>query len=205
MTLSAEAKSYIEHRGWVKEDYEEIGAFSEGDMVFFPLRDYNSAQVGEIGRSIKTKRYLIRLRKSTCGHFLWRGVDSNRVLFLVEGVFDLGWLLQNQFHAAAYLNNSLLAGQLRTIARFYDRVILLPDNDVEGIKGSARTFKSLRAMGVSYLKEYKLTVFKDLGSCFEQGGKNAAFLVESLKRLEKSWDEGEEPKKNTDHDLAGGD
>jgi DNA primase len=184
LMLSREAKDYIEKRGWVKGDYSQIGVFSEGESVYFPISDYSDNVVGAIGRSIKSHQYFLRLTSPTCGYFLWHGVESDRTLFLVEGVFDLGWLLQNGLHAAAYLNNSLTGAQLRIIQRFYKRVVIIPDSDDEGKRGGARTVRSLRAAGVPSVREFSLTVFKDVGACFERGGKSSEYLIQSLRRLE---------------------
>ena len=183
-TLSREVRDYIEKRGWVKADYNRVGVFSEGESVYFPITDYLDNRVGAIGRSIKSHQYFLRLIAPTCGYFLWHGVEPDRTLFLVEGVFDLGWLLQNGLHAAAYLNNSLTGAQLRIIQRFYKRVVVIPDTDDEGKRGGARTVRSLRAAGVPFAREFSLTVFKDVGACFERGGKSSEYLIQSLRRLE---------------------
>ena len=88
--LSKEAQSYIEKRGWAKADYEALGVASEGNLVMFPLIAYTGEIVGSVGRSVVAKQFVIKLTTAKFGYFLWRGLDPERVLFLVEGIFDVG-------------------------------------------------------------------------------------------------------------------
>jgi len=184
MSLSKAAKDYIERRGWSPADYEHLGVYSEGDVVYFPLRDYTDRVVGVIGRSITHKSYNIKIQKSSHGYFLWRGVESDRVLFLVEGVFDVGWLLTAGLHAAAYINNTLLGAQLRVVSRFYERVVLVPDNDPEGLHGSGLAVARLKHMGVSSVREFKLNYYKDISEVFERDHKAAHSLITILRNIE---------------------
>lgn len=184
MELSNAARKYIEGRGWIKELYEPLKVFSDGDRVCFPITDYRGEVVGCISRSIVEKSYIVRMIKKSWGHFLWTGPDSDRVLFLVEGVFDVGWLLQHGFHAAAYLGNALNPAQLRVVARFYENVVMVPDSDPEGQRGAEQTVAKLRRMGVTNVQVFPLKEFKDISECFE--GKLGKLLLEYLHKIEDS-------------------
>jgi DNA primase len=186
-SLSKVAQEYIERRGWSEQDYKPLGVYSIGDFVYFPLRDYNDKSIGVISRNIRYKNYNIEYHKSSFGYFLWRGVDSDRVLFLVEGVFDVGWLLQSGLHAAAYINNTLLGAQLRIISRFYEKVIIIPDNDPEGQYGAGLAVKRLQSMGVPFVREFKLEGYKDVCETFEKNRQTAKNLLQILKSMEKAW------------------
>lgn len=187
--LSHEGKEYIERRGWAPRDYKDIGVYSDGDFVYFPLKDWTGNPIGAIGRNIKYKTYNIKIHKSVHGYFLWPGIDSDRVLFLVEGVFDVGWLLASGFHAAAYINNTLLGAQLRIISRFYEKVVIIPDNDPEGLLGSTLAVNRLKKMGVPHVRDFKLKYHKDVCETFEKHARTAEQLVEVLAKIEMSWDD----------------
>jgi DNA primase len=193
MSLTPAAQAYIERRGWDADDYEHLGVYSEGDFVYFPLRDYNDQVIGAIGRNITYKTYNIKIQRASHGYFLWRGVDSDRALFLVEGVFDVGWLLGEGFHAAAYVNNTLLGAQLRVVARFYERVVIIPDNDSEGVYGSNLAAKRLKAMGVQSVREFKLNYYKDVCDVFENDAKAAQNLVTMFRKIEARTEDAPPP------------
>lgn len=183
--LTTEAKNLIEKRGWAKDDYEALGIYSEGNMVYFPLISYTGEVVGTVGRDIKSKQFAITLKKHSFGYFLWRGMNTERVLFLVEGIFDVSWLLASGFHAAAYLSNSLSNGQVRLISRFYDKVVVMPDTDVEGIRGGIQAVKRLEKAGVKRVKSFAFQGYKDVGEAFESGAKREIF-VGHLRKIESS-------------------
>lgn len=183
--LSDLAREYIEKRGWAKADYEALGVYSDGNHVVFPLLAFNGDKVGEVARNIWEKSFIVKLNRSCFGYFIWRGVDSDRVLFLVEGIFDVSWLLANGFHAAAYLSSDLSSGQMRTISRFYDRVVIMPDTDAAGVRGGAKAAKRLEAAGVKRVRVFSFQAYKDIGEAFETG-KNNASLVEHLRKVESS-------------------
>lgn len=188
--LSTTAAAYIHSRGWTKEDYTEVGAFSDGDMVYFPVSAYDGSWIGDVGRNMKKKQYIIRLRCSKWGYFLWKGMED-RVLFLVEGPFDLGWLLAEGFHAAAYLSDTLNAGQIRVIKRFYKRVVFIPDNDTPGRRGSDAAGRKLKDMGVT-VRSFKMDMYKDVDELFRTDSKQANTFVNVLRKIESELTEGDE-------------
>lgn len=190
MPLSNATKRYIERRGWGPNDYNDVGVFDEGGFVWFPIRAYDNGVVGAIGRKIEEKSYVLRLRTSKWGYFLWRGLED-RPLFLVEGVFDLGWLLANGFHAAAYLSDTLNHAQIRILARFYRNVVIIPDNDFPGRRGAAESVTKLRRQGV-LAQLVKVETFLDVDTIFATNNAASKTFVEHLKGIEEELaDEGD--------------
>ena len=80
-------------------------------------------------------------------------------------------------------------GQIRTITRFYEKVILMPDTDVPGVKGGMKAARRLEALGVT-VRVFSFQGNKDVGEAFELSA-NRKLLVEHLRKIESAMMETE--------------
>ncbi len=184
--LNEECKSYAKHRGWTEKDLHSIGAFTWGERIAFPITTYSGEEVGYVGRDLKKKQYIFEFTKQFWSYFLWKGLDENeKTIVLCEGPFDLGWLYNYGFHAAAYLGSGLNQAQARVISRFYDNAIFIMDNDSAGLMGFKRSERILQKLEVE-VYSIRTVGCKDLSELCEHYPDRASAFVQVLKdRLRK--------------------
>lgn len=132
---SHRAIAYLENRLLDLESIViyEIGYSEKQDMIVVPMHSPDGMCVGFVGRSIEGKVFKNsdHLPRSSMVFNLHRRKFCDKIV-LVESTFDAIRIEQCGYHAVASLGNSLSKKQLDLIAKTWNNIVIIPDNDDAG-------------------------------------------------------------------------
>lgn len=144
----------VSERGFTPEtlDYFEAGYDPERDMVVVPIHDHEGNLIGLNGRSVQDKRF--KLSKK---------MPRNKVLFNLHRAkrYPTAVIAESQFdvmriHQAGYPNGICSLGshisseQMALINRYFDRLIIMTDNDEAGRKTGHTLAGSLKTVRIEW-------------------------------------------------------
>lgn len=143
--IEAEARRFLKRRGVTQSQLvrHEIGFAGSGPLgwrVLFPVMGVDRQVYSTVGRALREDmqpKYL----NTTGVKLLWGLHQSGTKGVLCEGIFDalaVERAIANQrgFIALARLGSVLTPSQIKELREF-ERVIVLPDKDVPGVKGAS--------------------------------------------------------------------
>lgn len=132
---SPRAMRYFEGRKITKFSIEKfsLGYSEKQDSVTIPIQSPDGMTIGFVARTIEGKEFKNTpgLPKSKILFNLHR-VKSSSVVYVVESSFDAIRLDQVGFPAVATLGANVSASQIRLLAKYFNNVILVADNDEAG-------------------------------------------------------------------------
>lgn len=151
---SGEALDYMYGRGFSNVTLLafDAGYDPEKDMVVVPIHDTEGNPIGINGRSIQGKRFKLS-----------KGIPRNKVLFnlhrakryptviFCESQFDVMRIHQAGFpNAVCSLGSHVSKEQMALLHRYFDRLIIMTDNDEAGRKTGYTLAGTLRTMHVEW-------------------------------------------------------
>ena len=132
---SPRAMRYFEGRKITKFSIEKfsLGYSEKQDSVTIPIQSPDGMTIGFVARTVEGKEFknTTGLPKSKILFNLHR-VKSSSVVYVVESSFDAIRLDQVGFPAVATLGANVSASQIRLLAKYFNNVILVADNDEAG-------------------------------------------------------------------------
>lgn len=174
--LNARAINYLKSRGFTKEtcDYFEVGYNPEHDTIVVPIHDKDGNPVGVNERSVEGKRF-----------YLTPGVPRNKLLFnlhrargkggtiiVCESQFDAMRIHQAGFpNVVAQFGSHVSKEQVSYLVSFFDRLILMHDNDDAGVSSANRLPALVRGLKVEW-------ALYDWEERFPNGAKDAGDMTD---------------------------
>ena len=176
--VSPRAKSYYRGRLITEASVRlfQLGYSEKQDMVTIPVHAPDGMPVGFVGRSVEGKDF-----KNTPGLpkgkvlFNLHRVKTSSKVFVVESSFDAIRLSQAGLPAVATLGSNVSNTQIELLHKYFNNIVILPDNDEAGNNMVERITKKLGSR-VSVVKLDKK--YKDIGDMSD----------EEIKTLDESFD-----------------
>ena len=132
---SERAKNYFQYRKLNQQSCSKfaLGYSEKQDMVTVPVHSPDGVTLGFVGRSIEGKDFKNTpgLPKSKILFNLHR-VKTSTTVYVVESSFDAIRLDQVGFPAVATLGANVSASQIKLLAKYFNNVVLVADNDEAG-------------------------------------------------------------------------
>ncbi len=154
----------------------QLGYSEKQDMVTIPVHAPDGMPVGFVGRSVEGKDF-----KNTPGLpkgkvlFNLHRVKASSKVFVVESSFDAIRLSQAGLPAVATLGSNVSNTQIELLHKYFNNIVILPDNDEAGNNMVERITKKLGSR-VSVVKLDKK--YKDIGDMSD----------DEIKTLDESFD-----------------
>lgn len=154
----------------------QLGYSQKQDMVTVPVHAPDGMPVGFVGRSVEGKDF-----KNTPGLpkgkvlFNLHRIKTSSKVFVVESSFDVIRLDQAGLPAVATLGSNVSNTQIELLQKYFNNIVILPDNDEAGDNMVERITKKLgsRVSVVKLNNEYK-----DIGDMSD----------DEIKMLDESFD-----------------
>jgi DNA primase len=175
---SSRAMAYYRGRSITEDSVKtfQLGYSQKQDMVTIPVHAPDGMPVGFVGRSVEGKDF-----KNTPGLpkgkvlFNLHRVKASSKVFVVESSFDAIRLSQAGLPAVATLGSNVSNTQIELLHKYFNNVVILPDNDEAGNNMTDRVTKKLGSR-VSVVKLD--SKYKDIGDMSD----------EEIKTLDESFD-----------------
>jgi DNA primase len=110
-----------------------LGYSEKQDMLTIPVHSPDGLTLGFVGRSVEGKEF-----KNTPGLpkgkilFNLHRIKASSIVYVVESSFDAIRLDQVGFPAVATLGANVSASQIKLLAKYFNNVVLVADNDEAG-------------------------------------------------------------------------
>lgn len=172
----AVAREYLFGRGFTEETlrYFKVGYSAKQDMIIVPMFDGKEMPIGLIGRSIVGKSFK-NSRGLPKNRTPWNLHNAKRheAVIIVESSFDAMRVHQAGYpNVIALLGGSLSADQEHLIKRYFNKVIIMTDNDAPAY------YTNCRKCG---------RVGLDLCGGHQPGRVLGASIAEKLRGIRISW------------------
>jgi DNA primase len=175
---SDRGKNYFLNRNITESSIKKfaLGYSEKQDMVTVPVHAPDGMPVGFVGRSVEGKDF-----KNTPGLpkgkvlFNLHRIKTSSKVFVVESSFDVIRLDQAGLPAVATLGSNVSNTQIELLQKYFNNIVILPDNDEAGNNMVERISKKLgsRVSVVKLNNEYK-----DIGDMSD----------DQIKMLDESFD-----------------
>ena len=175
---SDRGKNYFINRKITEDSIKKfaLGYSEKQDMVTVPVHAPDGMPVGFVGRSVEGKDF-----KNTPGLpkgkvlFNLHRIKTSSKVFVVESSFDVIRLDQAGLPAVATLGSNVSNTQIELLQKYFNNIVILPDNDEAGNNMVDRICKKLgsRVSVVKLNNEYK-----DIGDMSD----------DEIKMLDESFD-----------------
>lgn len=169
---SDQAINYYAGRKITKESVQKfmLGYSVNQNMVTIPVHAPDGMLLGFVGRSIEGKEFKNTpgLPKSKLLFNLHR-VKTNRTVYVVESSFDAIRLDQCGLPAVATLGATVSNPQIELLQKYFNDVIIIPDNDEAG-EGMVERLR--KALGSNLTRLQLNKQYKDIGDMTDDEIKN---------------------------------
>ena len=150
-----------------------LGYSEKQDMVTIPVHSPDGMTLGFVGRSIEVKEF-----KNTPGLpkgkilFNLHRVKSSSTVYVVESSFDAIRLDQVGFPAVATLGANVSASQIKLLAKYFNNVVLVADNDEAGAIMKDKLIEKLGSLVTVINIDKK---YKDIGDMDDEAIRSIKF------------------------------
>jgi DNA primase len=177
MNQYEDGRVYMHGRGFMDEtlEYFNVGYSNNRNMVTVPVHSPDGICVGVVGRSIKAKEFKNSpgLPRNSTIFNIHRAKRIGATCIIVESSFDAMRVHQAGFpNVVATLGGHISSNNLSLLNRYFNRIIIMTDNDEAGRSLGNNIFNKLRNKDVlwashSYGKIYPHDA-KDAGDMTDQ-------------------------------------
>jgi len=144
-----DGRVYMHGRGFIDEtlEYFNVGYSSNRNMVTVPVHSPDGICVGVVGRSIKEKEFKNSpgLPRNSTLFNIHRAKRIGATCIIVESSFDAMRVHQAGFpNVVATLGGHISSNNLSLLNRYFNRIIIMTDNDQAGRALGNNIFNKLR-------------------------------------------------------------
>jgi DNA primase len=150
-----------------------LGYSEKQDMLTIPVHSPDGLTLGFVGRSVEGKEF-----KNTPGLpkgkilFNLHRIKASSTVYVVESSFDAIRLDQVGFPAVATLGANVSASQIKLLAKYFNNVVLVADNDEAGSIMRDKLIEKLGSL-VTVIKIDKK--YKDIGDMDDEAIRSIEF------------------------------
>jgi DNA primase len=196
MKTYSEGKDYMYSRGFTEEtlEYFNVGYSNNRNMVTVPVHSPDGLCVGVVGRSVKEKEFKNSpgLPRNSTMFNIHRAKRIGATCIVVESSFDAMRVHQSGFpNVVATLGGHISSNNLSLLNKYFNRIIIMTDNDQAGRSLGNNIFNKLRNKDILWASyEYGIVYphqAKDAGDMTDQEIK--ACINNSVSHIEYiSWE-----------------